>query len=504
SLIFQESEPTAKKVLVYGKGDGVNQIKATATSIGFVKGEDNVKTIRDPTIISESEAQIRADAELVQLEQNIETYVIPIENPNRNYQLGDLLTINAKSYGVDNKEVRIVRVIRGRQGDNEFLRIEVTNSNHSKTFKNSTQRINETALISQNNETYEQGSGNTQNPQGQINATNVAPLRIPLVIDNNVVDEVGNIRINQFNLDVDVDPFRKSAGTATAVSDLLVDGTSADEQPDVLNTSGTTQPNVSGNTSSETIVHNFGVDNFNEGISTSSWDPVGSITMNEDVDLIVCAIRTYSVTSASGADLWYRIEIDGVSYAVGQLNSNAQTGNEYVFNQTIPYQLSTIGKNIGFYLRSFSNSISIDGDVRAYGVSPSHTHGDGSLTANNHSHDDGNYTAANHEHNDGSYNIPTTEVENITIGDDVSDANNVNATGFTWELREVVSGVSTVRNSGIETFTGGNTFINGIDISDSGTYPNTQGQWQIWIYPNSVDADLVKAKVNIKHNLENI
>ena len=142
-------------------------------------------------------------------------------------------------------------------------------------------------------------------------------------------------------------------------------------------------------------------------------------------------------------------------------------------------------------------------EFAVYGLLRNHEHGDGSLYANNHSHDDGSYRADDHDHSSGSYEVPVSELSSITFGDDVSDADNVNATGFNWELREVVNGVSTVRHSGSETFTGGTTFINEIDISNNGLYPNNTGNWQLWIYPNSSNADLVKGRINIQHQLDN-
>lgn len=460
TIVFQESEPTAKKVLVYGKGDGEIQIKATATSGGFIKGTHNVKSIRDPTIISESEAQIRADAELSQLEENIETYIVPVNNPFKTYQIGDTITINAKSYSINNKLVRIVKVTRGMRGKHQFLQIEVTNANHSKTFKNATQRINDVALKSQDEQTYMQGSGNTLTFGGQINAHSSAPLIVPFNLpDKFIKDEANNIRVNSFTLDYDIDKFRQSAGDAQYIGgDIGVDGSSGDSDVDTEFDFNVWVESGGGN------------DNKNLGL--------GFVSGNTDFSIFSIFLNVpFKLSSNSG----YRIEIN-----------NTSLGVEY-------FDESGLCNQYGQYSASFMIKGDIEGDTINVEVT------DNSGTSDTYSYGLSVSQMAEHDHTAGTYEIDGNSIDNIVIGDNVSDALDVDSTGISWDLQFFNGSAWVTKNSDSETFPAGRTFNSDIDLSNGGTYPDASGDWRIRLFPNvaSSSADLAKAVINVKHNLDN-
>lgn len=499
---YTRERAKGKKVIVYGKGDGDFQIKATAIDASYSIGQPVIK-IYDSNIVTNSQAQTRANNELTKLKQNIKHYIIPQLTKNFELNVSDTIILNSESVFIENEELKIVRVIYSIQGDTQFKSIEVTNAEYSRAFKTAQQRINEQNLLLQENNTNMQGSGNLHIPQGELNCTSTAPLRLPLNISN-YTDDSGNIRIQSFKLDVDIDPFRRGAGTATATSDLKVANSSSNEDANISNNSGTTEPSVTGNTatnSSDVNVLSFDsnaivVGSFGSNIAQLSRS-FPSVSPSRDWTLIsfyVSANRDFSPSSTGGFDI--EITTNGTPSTLidKRVCANYPSWNAtYVVKGGSFMSATIINKDIGTETVAYGYTINSIG---------THSHGDGSLAAANHSHNDGTYIADNHSHGDGSYDIPISELSSITIGDDVSDANSVNATGFDWELYELVSGTLTLRNSGTETF-GSETFINDIDISDSGTYPNSTNRWEVWVTPNSTNADLVKAKMNIKHEVEN-
>ena len=130
-----------------------------------------------------------------------------------------------------------------------------------------------------------------------------------------------------------------------------------------------------------------------------------------------------------------------------------------------------------------------------------HSHGDGSYAAASHSHDDGSFSAVNHSHPDGSYDINAADLDNISIGDGVGEAGSINATNVTIYLDEYTGGSWVNRHSVVPSPAA--TMGTDVDLSDSGTYPNTVGFWRIRVEPNSASADFVQGTVRMKYHLDN-
>lgn len=481
-MYYQESEAKAKKVVVYGKGDGNNQLSATATSGSYVAGEDNLEVINDPTCISSSELQERADTELAALENNIKVYEIPVNNPFKTYSIGDTLTVNAPSYDINGDTVRIVKITRGRRGKNQFLNIEVTNEGYSRTIRSARQKIAQQASENRNKQTYMQGSGNTLTFGNQINATSGAPLIVPFQLpDSFIKDEAGTIRVTTMTLDYDVDPYRKGVGTAS------FDGS----DPQVQNISDTTQPTVTGTSGASEIWESIGSDSasftagtggFSTELETSSFD-------TDDYYMLNVTVTVSGPTSvADDETLAWEIEVDGAQQIVDFKTDFGNSSYSAAFK--IGYIVRSTQSGSGTVAVGFraSTSMSISASVTVYGALDTHTH------------DDGSYSAANHSHNDGTYDINASDIDDISIGDSVSDAGSVNATSVNIYL-DYWNGSAWINKHSI--LTTGQTLDTDVDITDSGTYPDASGFWRVRVYPNNASPDLVKGIVKLKHSLDN-
>lgn len=500
---YTQQEAEGKRVIVFGKGDGGFQIKATATASGFNAQTDETKKIYDSNIISQAEAQKRADNELIRYQQEIEHYLIPQLRNNINVSLSDTVIVNSQNVGLENKELKVVRIMYKINGNNETTNIEVTNAEYARAYKSSKQKVAEQNAKLRDSRLNMQGSGNTLNWSRGLNANSTAPLRTVFFIPEDYVSETGQLEIQSLKVDYEVEPFREGAGTATEdnVSPSLTSSTDVDSHNHNARDISSHDHGIPSQTSDSTeIIKNYGVYSFSESISTSSWGSVASITIDDDVDIITCQIRVV-VTSSSGANLWYRLDIGGTVHALAQLNSNAVTGNEYVINLSIPYVSNSTNDVVELYLRSFSGSISVgfgssfDSELRVFGTIPTHSHNISFQSSNNE-----NANVSDDNESPGVTGAAESHNHNVVIGSQVSDANLINATGVSLYL-DYWNGTSWVeKNSILNT---GNLLDTNVDISNNGTYPDVAGYWRVRTTTNSTDADFVETIVRLKHNLNN-
>ena len=154
---------------------------------------------------------------------------------------------------------------------------------------------------------------------------------------------------------------------------------------------------------------------------------------------------------------------------------------------------------------SFFATGDIEGDTIEYSVedngnsgNPDYKHGMSISTIPEHTHGDGSYATADHNHPDGSYDIDNADLDDISIGDSVSDAGSLNSSSITWYLDYFDSGWVN-KASGVVAATQGTQ----IDITDSGTYPDEVGYWRVRIDPNNSSPDFVQGIVRLKHALDN-
>lgn len=468
-----ESRQPASKVVVYGKGDGSFQITGSAGS------GTPVKEVIDRNIISATAANQRATSELALVSSGTKTYSFRVTNPNLDVELGDEGTLTATSAGFTGSSVAITRITRELlQTGSETLSLEVTNTDY-RVAKASV--AEQQAIAKANNIVSEStmlGSGNLLTWGSGINAKSTAPLKVGFYVSSQFEDEAGNLRIESMTLDYDVDPYKKQFGTAS------YDGA----DPQVQNTSGDEAPNVSGTSASSSVDTDF---NYDEELDATGGSNIVSVsgpfvTGDGDVNII---------------HIW-------LSVNRGALSSSEPGYNAFVENSstnTTYLDVNDICTQSNSWSTSFIVSGDIEGDTISYLITDNgnggvaYAHGISVSTMAEHDHADGTYAAVNHGHPDGSYDINAADLDDISVGDDVSDAASITTTSITWYL-DYYNGSSWVNKA---TGASGAAQATDIDITDGGTYPDSTGYWRVRLFPDATSPDFVQGIVRLKHNIDN-
>lgn len=530
--------PLGNKVEVYGKGDGNNQVRGSASDAASIATYGTItKTVIDRSVVSDAEAEKLAEAELALTKNPTKIYDFDLVNPDQDLSTGDHVYLNSKDKDLINEEVRIVGIERGIRNGVEYATVQVTNPEYKSLVRTRNKILSRLVKDNIDFGSYMQGSGNTLTWGAGINAKNGAPLKLGFYIPSAfVVDEANKIRIDRMTLDYDVDPFNKQYGTASFTgSDPQVQNSSGDESASVSGDSDSTAPSVAGDSGS--TQPSVGGTSDNDGTDAeadtgttlaSSVTLDGSYTKVEDINpdssqtgglFINISFGRTSKSDFSRIEIYVRSS-SGITYCSGWSGfvstddiSGSTSANIAVFipENTASYTYDVYAK-YGATSGSTSESnwivrtgwITLDqhshGDGSYYAAN--HDHSDGSYSAANHSHADGTYFAANHDHPDGSYDINSADLNHIDIGDDVTEAGSVNATSVNIYLDFYDTGTSNWVNKHSITATG-KTLDTEVDLTDGGTYPDAAGYWRVRIETDSGSADYVKGIVNIKHNLDN-
>lgn len=492
TMVFQEEEAQAKKVIVYGKGDGDTQVIGSATASDYTEGEDNVLTLTDSTIISEDAANKIATAKLNSIKQNIKTYEIPISNSQKDYSLGDTLTINAPAFLLVDELVRIVGIRRGRKGGKEYLNIEITNAENSKIVKSSKQKISQIQRQNKESSSYMQGSGNvlTFGPTA-LNAKNGAPMTFFFnLAESFIKDETGKLRINSFTVDYDLDPTDSTVDYAGTLSeDLDIDGTTVDDSPPVIGETASENlwKNIDPNGSS--VVANLSADSWHNNVrSSDKFD-------GRDYSLIIVELTlTCNTTLGFGHTLDMRLQIGGSTQVIDYF---ANFGFSDFENALIKnYLIRSINEDdvdIDLDFRC-SADVQITAAIDVYGFSSDHTHAAGSsLDAEEHGHSAG--TPSN-----GIY-VSANDFNSIfSIGDGDGGSGSVNSSSVDIYI-DWWNGSAWINKHAI--FNTNKTLDYGVDVSDNNKYPDVSGFWRVRIEPNSSSYDLVIGSATIKHYMDN-
>lgn len=521
--------PKGNKILVYGKGDGENQIKSEYPAHGQNASSQSTFGIitwieRDPTIISVSEANQLADVLAAAYGVATKTYRFDLTNPSKSFVSGDVITLNSKSKNLNNEEVRIVGIERGLRSGQEYMTLQVTSKEYSKLLKTRDILLGEMQRNHRDEQTYMQGTTNVLTFSEMINANNVAPLRVKSYLPENFIkDEAGNIRVNSFTIDYDLDPFRSGVGTATE-DDIAPDvagtssstapgvsGTSSSTQPGVTGTSSSTQPGVSGSSAISWKGTTIGSD-----INTSGTDcPSGTWTtiafVGHDGTAKNCFMDFYIGGNSGGAeDISIRVQNTGYVSPDFYLDySDGFRDNSEKMVRGIDVGEDNAGA-YSFRLQVYphTGAINLVGNLTVYQIE--HTHADGSYYANSHGHSDGSYYADNHGHADGSYAADNhghadgsfaaaSHNHNVSIGDGISDSGSLNATSVNIYL-DFWNGSSWVNKHSI--LTTGKTIDYNVDISNGGVYPDAPGFWRARVLSDNANADLFQATIKCKHELD--
>ena len=515
---YKKRKPSAAKVIVYGKGDGANQITGSSGS------GTPVKRVVDLNIITTTEANNRAAKELALIQSDVKNYSFKSFNATKTIVTGDQVKLNAHSVGLHNQDIDVVRVKRGIEGPTEFLELEVTNT----AYRIASRSLQEEKIISQSkndvgNSTM-QGSGNTLIWGKGINIKSGSPLSLTFFLPEDIIkDEAGNMRVNSMTVDYDLDPYNQQFGTASFNgSDPQVQNSSASTQPDVSGSSSNTQPDVSGSSGDAAPAvedssgyawsgTSVGSDtDTGKSLTAGAWRVVSSVpTTNSGRGIYA----NFFIKGNSGGpeDIHVKVKNSGVSTSTDSEWGVYQDGfrnNSHVKAQGV--SVGPNGYNDAIYLEVYpEGNIVVDGYLSVYESSHvhpagtynavSHPHTDGSYIAANHPHADGTYIAANHPHADGTYDINAADIDNISIGDGVGEAGSVNASEVDIYLDFWNGSAWVNKHSVLNT---GKTIDQGVDITDSGTYPDNHGFWRIRIDSDNAAADFAQGIIRIKHNLD--
>ena len=540
NLQVDRALPKGNKILVYGKGDGENQIKSVYPTSGQNATSQSAFGVivwieRDPTVVSVDEANKLADVLAAAYGVATKIYRFDLANPSKDYVSGDVITLNSKAKDLDNEEVRIVGIERGMRSGKEYMTLQVTSKEYSKLLKTRDIVLGEIQRNGRDEQTYMQGTTNILTFSEMINADNTAPLRVKSYLEESFIkDEVGNLRVNSFTLDYDVDPFRSGVGSATeddvaptvsgtsASTTPGVSGDSGSTSPGVSGDSGSTAPGVSGDSGSHNVYTSVGSDSLTTvSCSSGSWTTVatvrpGSSYLNQDL----VAEMTILGSSGGAEDIEVRIGNDSVYGYIdpGTSGSGASVWATYMdgFRDT---SMSISGgiavgtvtsstHDIFVQVRPQTGAISLRGALNVMTIK--HTHDDGTYAAANHDHSDGSYAASNHDHSDGSYAASShghadgsygaaSHNHNVSIGDGVSDSGSLNATEVSIYV-DFWSGSAWVNKHSI--LNTGKTIDFNVDISNGGTYPDAPGFWRARVFTDNATGDLVQGTIKCKHQLD--
>jgi hypothetical protein len=482
-----KSRSKAGKVLVYGKGDGENQI------IGSYGSSKPVETIIDRNVISPDEADNRAEQEYNRLNPEGKTYKITPTNYPSDLELGDAGSVANNSARI-NDTVHIVRLVFSIDGNGtEKLTLEVTNPELRLADKNNAEDSNSNQNNYDQSQSSMQGSGNTLTWSGGINAKSGTSLKLPFYVPSSFVeDQAGNIRVNSMTLDYDVDPFRSDIGTATetSVAPSLSSG-STDNHNHNVSDLGHEHDLPTMASSSVDFTDYEGTDSGSLTFTSTGWNTsvcTEAATLNQFVYVLV-EITTSS--GGSGGTVAIRVQWRGtteakITFPLGPSDS-----------VIIPFfiYLGESGYSANIDLDIYNPGLNISAKITIYDFKENHSH---SITgydadSNNSSIDEDNKSpglsgnAASHNHS-------------VNIGDDVSESGSVNATSVSLYL-DYWNGTSWVQKHSIAST--GVIIDEDVDMTNSGTYPDVSGWWRYRVEPNSALPDYIQTICKIKHNLEN-
>jgi len=522
--------PRGNNIIVWGKGDGDNQIKGSDSDGTSIAAYGTITmNVVDKSIMTTGEANRLASAELALNKDPPNIYDFELTNPDRDdLSLGDVITLNALDQDVNNDEVRIVGIEEGEQGSDIYITLQTTNPELKTLMKTKNKIIARLKKEKQDDQTYMQGNSVTNEWGAGINGDSSHAAKVGFYVPPEFDTEDGSLDVRWMKCDYDIDPYNSQFGDASftgadpqvqndsgdkdagvsgssANNDALVDGTSADEDAIVDGTSASTTPSDAAGVSVwATYTVDYSV-RFNQSLAYVEENIVGSATyyttrmsgyfMNA-TGSSQTADRSVQTASGSSASSSTSIGNNSVSvYTTGNSSSSNTSGWCRAWDDNYNITICS-GVHQNIYEHDHSSHTHGDGSYLAR----DHDHADGSYYAVDHLHGDGSYLAASHNHPDGSYDVNAADLNHISIGDSVSDAGSVNATGATIYL-DYWNGSSWINKYSVAYLS--DTLKENVDITDGGTFPDTDGYWRVRVTPNSASADFVNAKVRLKFKIDN-
>jgi len=503
NLQVDRSLPKGNKILVYGKGDGENQIKSEYPAYGQNASSQStfgkiVWIERDPTIISVAEANKLADVLAAAYGVATKTYRFDLTNPSKNFVSGDVIILNSKAKNLDNEEVRIVGIERGLRSGQEYMTLQVTSKEYSKLLKTRDVLLGEMQRNSRDEQTYMQGTTNILTFSEMINANNVAPLRVKSYLPENFIkDEAGNLRVNSFTIDYDLDPFRSGVGTATEddIAPSLSAGTTDSHDHDARDYSAHPHGNASQTSSANWKGTTIGSDINTYGTDCPSgiWTTIAYVW--HDGTNKNCFMDFYIGGNSGGAeDISIRVQNSGYVDADFYLDySDGFRDNSEKMVRGIDVGQDNSGSYV-FRLQVYphTGAINLVGNLTVYQIDHNHaisswnTYSQSANVTDSARYPGLNGNAASHNHN-------------VSIGDGISDSGSVNATSVNIYL-DFWDGSSWVNKHSV--LTTGKTIDYNVDISNGGVYPDAPGFWRARVLSDNANADLFQATIKCKHALD--
>lgn len=508
---YTEGYPAGNRIIVLGKGDGSSQVRATASDASSISLYGVIsRTIIDRSILSVSEAQLLANAELELSKNPTKIFDFELNNPYQDIGLGDVITLNSPDKDVVSEDVRVVSVVRGIMNGREYCTLQVTNPEYKKKVANRNSILAGLKKESLDSNSYMQGSGNTLHYSHAINAQSGSPHRnIFYVSPSFIENQIGDVNVSKMLLSFDVEPFRGDVGTASE----------EDRAPninDAVSSAATHNHNVSDSghqhlKPTEVSALAGGASVAGVTISTASASSVGTaswtaLTATLSVTgttqgMFIFISWMFSSTPATSAirAIDFRVNRDG-----GDAFFPASVGIRCLYAKTdgvIPFGTACIwvpedgdGRDYEVEARGVGDTESFDFDITQQ-VIQAHSHNIGSTNVNSNnavitqSNVTPSVTGATVNHN-----------HNVSIDTGIEESSSVVATdvsvkldywnGTSWVEKEDFGFVGTLKG---EDF----------DLTDGGVYPDTAGFWRVRLEPNGASPDYVYSLVEIQHFLDN-
>lgn len=484
NLRRSQGYPRGNSIKVFGKGDGDNQITGSDSDATSIAAYGTItKTIVDKSIMTTAEANRLAAAELAINKDPPNIYDFELTNPDySSLNLGDVITLNALDQDVNNEEVRIVGIEEGEMEGGQYISLQTTNPALKTLMRTKNKIMAQLKKDQEDSQTYMQGNTVTNEFGTGINADSTHAAKVGFYVPPEFDTEDGSLDVIWMKADFDVDPYNSQFGTASYTG----------SDPQVQNTSGNTQPGVSGTSASQTPSSVAGVSVW---ASLTVWNTLASNQALGHVEENVLGGATYYTTRVVGLYM----NVTGGTVTVDR-SMEAASGTNFsssysLGNNAVIYYSSgeSDSGNTSGYCKFWDDNYACSAWCGTQENLYQHTHG-------GHTHGDGSYAAADHGHPDGSYDINAADLNFVSIGDGVNEAGSVNATGVTLNL-DYWNGSSWVNKHTI--VYGSSTLETNVDITNSGTYPDVDGYWRVTATPNSASADFVNLKVRLKVKIDN-
>lgn len=195
-------------VVVKGYGDGDDQVQASAGSTG---DDDDVLVVTDKTILSDAQAQSRADK--LNSEHGgewKEVKVVPAD-PHELFDVGDVITVDSSDADISSSDFRIVERTY-KVNLTGAVTAEFVCNNKPRTFYN---KVEEQKQETQSQTQHMQGSRNVWSEKESDNCSDAEPLFFDFYVPPDINDVTNNDRLKKVYLNYSAAAYRQSAGSVT-------------------------------------------------------------------------------------------------------------------------------------------------------------------------------------------------------------------------------------------------------------------------------------------------